>query len=285
LGEGQAMAKASRTIVGSPLTPTFLADLGAVADRWASPGSLDSPSRWMQTYRIWTCHGYRETGNQDVGFLRVRKETSLAEGTFRLRVEQVVVETDALLSRIEADIICREDELASPVKWRLSSRFFGPDNEELSDLGIAETVSVQADTLVAETPTGTRRRQIPVLLTSDWSLFEAVQRLDVGQARKWEVNLLEGLSILKPGQQISYRGLCQEKLGAETMPLHCFQQSGHGVLPTEFWLNRDHRLLAVVSMNKAYILDDQAENVIRRRQQQLQESYRRVQTRRRNPGQ
>jgi len=279
------MAKASRTIVGSPLTPALLADLGAVTDLRTSSGPFDLQSPWTQTYRIWTCHGYRETGNEDVGFLRVRKETSPAEDTFGLRVEQVVIETDALLSRIKADIVCREDKLASPVKWRLSSRFFGPDNEERADLGVAETASVQEGTLVVETPGATRRRQVPVPLTSDWSLFEAIQRLDVGAGRRWEVNLLEGLSVLKPEQQISYRGLCQEKFGAQTIPLHCFQQLGHGVLPTEYWLNRDHRLLAVVSMNKAYILDDQAEDVIRRRQRQFQDSYRKAQMRRRKPEQ
>ena len=279
------MAKANRTIVGSPLTPTLLADLGALAERWVSPDTPDSRNRWTRTYRIWTCHGYRETGNDDVGYLRVRKEPSSAEGTFRLRVEQVVVETDALRSRIEADIVCRNDELASPVKWRLSSRFFGPDNEEQGDLGLAETVSVQADTLVIETSGATRRRQVPVPLTSDWSLFEAVERLDVDTARKWEVNLLAGLSVLMPGQKISYRGLCQEKLGSRAIPLHCFRQLGHGVLPTEYWLDRDRRLLAVISMNKAYILDDQAEDAIERRQRALQESYRKAQMRRRKAGQ
>ena len=124
------MAKANRTIVGSPLTPTLLADLGAVAGQWASSDPFDPQAGWTHRYRIWTCHGYRETGNNDVGFLRVRRETSSEEGTFRLHVEQVVVETDALLSRIEADIVCRNDELASPAKWRLSSRFFGPDEKE-----------------------------------------------------------------------------------------------------------------------------------------------------------
>ena len=279
------MAKANRTIVGSPLTPALLAELGAVTDQWASLGPFDPQAGWTHRYRIWTCHGYREMGNEDVGYLRVRKEASSAKDTFRLHLEQVVVETDALLSRIEADIVCRNDELASPVKWRLSSRFFGPDNEERGDLGLAETASVQADTLVIETPGGTRRRQVPVPLTSDWSLFEAVERLDVDAGRKWEVNLLEGLSVLKPGQRISYRGLCQEKIGTRAIPLHCFGQLGHGVLPTEYWLDRDHRLVAVVAMNKAYILDDQAENVIERRQRAFQESYRKAQTRRRKAGQ
>jgi len=279
------MAKARRTIVGSPLTPTLLADLGAVADQWISSGPFDRQGSWTHRYRIWTCHGYRETGNEDVGFLRVRKETPSAEGTFRLRVEQVVVETDALLGRIEAEIVCRNDDLASPVQWRLSSRFFGPDDKERTDLGVAETVSVEAGTLTVETAGPTRRRQVPVPLTSDWSLFEAVQRLDVGAAGRWQVNLLEGLSVLKPDQQISYRGLRQEKLGARTIPLHCFQQLGHGVLPTEYWLSRDRRLLAVVSMNKAYIRDDQAEDAIGRRQRALQESYRKARMRRGKSGQ
>ncbi|MBN2129178.1 MAG: hypothetical protein JW741_06760 [Sedimentisphaerales bacterium] len=279
------MAKADRTIVGSPLTVGLLADLGAVADQWTSFGPFDPQASWTHRYRIWTCHGYRETGNQDVGFLRIRRDSSSGEGTFQLRVEQVVVETDALLSRIEAEILCRDDERASPLKWRLSSRFFGPDGEELGDLALAEAVSVQADTLVVETPGPARRRQVPVPVTSDWSLFEAIQRLDVGAGRKWEVNLLEGLSVLKPDQEISYRGLSQEKLGDQTVSLHCFQQLGQGALPTEYWLDRDRRLLAVVSMNKAYILDDQAEDAIERRQRAVQESYRKAQMRRRQPGQ
>ena len=33
-------------------------------------------------------------------------------------------------------------------------------------------------------------------------------------------------------------------------------QIGPGVLPTEYWLDENHRLLVVTSLNKAYILDD-----------------------------
>jgi hypothetical protein len=275
------MAKARRTIVGRPLTPTLLTDLGAVGRRPVSTGPFDPGSNWTQTYRIWTCHGYHESGNEDVGYLRLQKKALGERGTFTLGVEQRVVEADALVSRVEADIVCRNDAVASPVRWRLSSRFFGPDGQELTDLGARETVSVEADTLVTETSTGTRRRQVPVPLTSDWSLWEAVGRLDVRDTREREVNLLEGLGILRPKQHLSYRGVHQERFGPETMSLHCFGQWGPGVLPTTYWLDPAHRLVAVISMNKAYILDDQAEDVVRRKREELEESYRRAQTRRR----
>ena len=52
-----------------------------------------------------------------------------------------------------------------------------------------------------------------------------------------------------------------------------FAQLGTGILPTEYWLDMSHRLQLVTSMNKAYILDDQAEEVFSRDAERERESY------------
>ena len=93
-------------------------------------------------------------------------------------------------------------------------------------------------------------------------MFEAVQRLKISKETVLSFDMLEGLSLFKKSQRLSYRGLTKTKIGAEDIPLHCFVQLGSGILPCEYWLDERHRLLMVTSMNKAYILDDKAERVI-----------------------
>ncbi len=132
--------------------------------------------------------------------------------------------------------------------------------------------------MILETPAGTLRRQVGIPLTSDWSLFEAAQRWDVGEARHLLVTMLEGLQALKPEQHITYRG--GSKIGPDATRLFRFAQLGTGVLPTEYWLDMSHRLLVVTSMNKAYILDDRAEEIFARDVERERKSYRQKQSQR-----
>ena len=268
------MAK-QRTVVGLPLTPTLLKELDAFGEFPSTPEGFKPAGSWVNTYRIWTCHGFRESGNQSVGFLRIQKKVPGSGDTFDLYVEQTVLETDAMLSTTAAQITCLNNEYASPVRWRISNRFFGPRGKGLNELSTAENVSIEGQAMKIEAPTGTLRRQVGTPLTSDWSLFEAAQRWDVGEARHLLVTMLEGLRIFKPAQHITYRGFPQIELGPGGTRLYCFAQLGSGILPTEYWLDRSHRLLVVTSMNKAYILDEEAEKIFRREVEQSRKSYQR----------
>ena len=128
--------------------------------------------------------------------------------------------------------------------------------------------------MTIETPAGILRRQVATPLTSDWTLFEAAQRWTVGEADHLLVTMLEGLHALKPEQHISYRGLSQMGEGPGAIRLFRFAQLGTGILPTEYWLDMSHCLLAVTSMNKAYILDDQAETIFAQDVERARKSYR-----------
>ncbi|MHC4324102.1 MAG: hypothetical protein ACYSUX_07500 [Planctomycetota bacterium] len=55
------MAKKKRTIVGSPITPSMLVELDAVTKFSPAPGNFNPAGNWTHSYRIWTCHGYRES--------------------------------------------------------------------------------------------------------------------------------------------------------------------------------------------------------------------------------
>jgi hypothetical protein len=253
------MAKKKRTIVGSPITPSMLVELDAVTKHSPAPGDFSPAGNWVHSYRIWTCHGYRESGNENVGFLRIERIGNSDE-TFVLNVHQQVVQTDAIIHIIDGKIKCRNNKLASPVEWKLQSRFTGTDGKYISEL-----LSTNND-VAAE---GAERT------TSDFCLFEAVQRLAYDKVSSVSFDLLEGMSLSKPQHRLKYRGIYSMKMDDRDILLHCFVQLGSGILPYEYWLDDRHRLLAVTSMNKAYILDEQAEQIIGQETEEARESYQR----------
>jgi hypothetical protein len=87
-----------------------------------------------------------------------------------------------------------------------------------------------------------------------------VQRLTIKNGEEVSFNLLEGLSVLKPEQRLVYRGVYPVRFGLEEISLQWFAQVGRGVLPYDYWLDKNHRLVLAASMNKAYILDEDAES-------------------------
>ncbi|MHC4327386.1 MAG: hypothetical protein ACYSWW_04600 [Planctomycetota bacterium] len=233
------MAKQQRTIVGENLTPTLLRELGGVDKFPRTPAGFQPDGNWTNKYRIWTCHGYRESSNENVGSLRITRRVDLKK-TFILEVHQEIVQTDELTNVIEGTIKCRNDKLASPVEWKLSSRFTGPNSKIISEL------SSRNHGVATESVTST---------TSDWALFEVVQRLAFDKRNSLKFDLLEGMSLSKLRHRLFYRGTYPMKTDGQSILLHCFGQLGSGILPYEYWLDDRHRLLAVISMNKAYILD------------------------------
>jgi len=253
------MAKKQRTIVGSPLTPTLLKELDALNKLPFTPEDFKPDGNWVSTYRIWTCHGYQESGNQNVGFLRIERIGGSDE-TFVLNVRQEVVQTDAITHIIDGKIKCSNNQLASPVEWKLKSEFIGADGKYISELRSGDN-SIATER--AERTTG------------DWCLFEVVQRLALDAQISFSFDLLEGMSLKKPDHRLSYRGVTLLKADGIDIPLHCFVQLGSGILPNEYWLDSRRRLLFVTSMNKAYILDGQAEQIIGREVEESRKSYQR----------
>ena len=255
------MAKKKRTIVGSPLTPTLLKELGAINKLPSTPDDFNPDGNWVNTYRIWTCHGYRESGNDNVGFLRIERIDDSGKA-FMLKVYQQVVQDDALINIIDGTIKCRNNQLASPTEWELSSQVEGPDGKIISVL------SSHNHGVATESVTST---------AVDWCLFEAVQRLVFDKQSSFRFDLLEGMYLSKLRHRLFYRGVTPLKMNGRDISLHCFVQTGSGILPYEYWLNDRHRLLAVISMNKVYILDDKAEQIIKRETEKARESYQRKQ--------
>ena len=93
-------------------------------------------------------------------------------------------------------------------------------------------------------------------LSSDWSLFDAVQRLPFAPIEA-QFDLLEHMTVLKPAQILRYRKDLAVQL-AGGPKLACFTRHGYATVPQEYWLDEQHRLVLVVAYNMAYLLNQDA---------------------------
>ena len=278
---GTKPASAGRKVVGSPLSPRLLFDMDAYQDLPAAEPGFDPGGAWTHTYTIWTCHGYRASGNKVVGSLRVTRTPGPPP---TLAVEQAIANDQGNLHRIEATVACAGDRLSSPLHWQLESIYTGPDGTVVADLCTNESVRHTAGGLALTTGERTVQRTVPTPATADWCLFDAVQRLPFAAASDLTFCMLEGLSLRKDGQRLAYRGAQEVAIGGRTRTLHRFRQLGHGVLPYDYWLDDAHRLLMVITHSRAYILDPAAPEKVARVMKGQTSSYQRERARRGKEG-
>lgn len=252
------MARRNRTRIGSPLTPAILEQIEVLGEFPAAAKDFKPDGDWTQTYRIWGCHGYRKSGNYNTGFLKLGRNKR-DDKTFTLKVQQQLVNEEGILNIVQAELWCRKDQISSPVQWDFSSRFIDALGKDVPELKVTEKARIRENTLGIKSGEQNFKRRAPQPLSCNWSVFEAVQRLAFEKGTAVSFNLLEDLSVLKLGHKLSYRGVYPLKKGDKQISLQWFQELGNGVLPYEYWLDDGHRVLIVASLNKVYILDDNAE--------------------------
>jgi hypothetical protein len=216
-------------ILGVPLSPEVLRRIGALKNVPPLPDGFRPDGDWTLSYRIFGCHGYVDQSNETVGVLRIRRA---AGDPFRLQVHQDIRHNNGG-ETLDIEMTCRPNPIASPLSWTLTGKRFDEDGKELPEL--------------ATTQKQTNR---PASLTSDFSLFEAVQRLPFNNAAPIAFDLMEGMNLRRTGHRLYYGGERR------------FHHIGQGMLPYQYWLDEHHRLLLAVMQWRAYILDPAAENPV-----------------------
>jgi len=241
--------------VGYPLTPELLKQMNAFTDFPATPEDFSPTGNWVNLYKVWTCHGYLDDGNETNGFLRIERLSGAQPGDpFKLIIDQEIVDDEGIINVIHAELECMNDQLATLIKWDISSRFTENEQPLLPDCDIVETCVKNGAQLEIQRGEKTLSAEGADNLTADWCVFELVQRLAFQAAPPLTFATLEGLSLLKKEQALSYCGADSIDLSGVTKPLYCFQQIGSGVLPYEYWLDENHRLMTAITMSRAYVL-------------------------------
>jgi len=251
------VSKKKRSIVGYPLTPSVLDDL----DAWGSMSSshFSSIGHWTNVYRIWACHGYRESGNEDRGILKIERSPSSADNTFTLKVTQKIHNDSDLLHVLDAQIVCRNDTLATPVQWQTQSKFYDPMGVLIRDLETEESGRIRGNIVEIATNGKTRQFESSRPLTGDWCLLEAVQRMPWKSDVSITMDILKEMTLLQKDHHIIYHSKEAFTIGGKSIDLYHFQQVGRGILPYDYWLDSHHRLQVFVTLSIAYIRDERAE--------------------------
>ena len=193
--------------------------------------NFDPNGAWTHEYQIGApVFAGVDFQHAPVGKLTLEREPG-SGGAFELRVRsQVKLESSSIghVARLESIA----DELATPRAWQ-----------------VEETITGYGDaTVLAATSAGGERPGT----TSNWSLFEAVQRL--GEAEPSEFTLLEDLRSRKHPQRLVSAGDLAFSLGGDELRLRGKRLIGAGNLPWHFWVDENGRLLFVLSPLKTYVL-------------------------------
>ncbi len=248
----------AKKIVGRPLTPEILEEIEAL-NPFPEPDPQFSPdgNRTM-LYRIWLNHGYYGLLNLNAGFLRIERKTGSALDRFTLIIERQSVNWEGIVNSIQAEIQCNNDAISTPVSWTYTSRFTDTGGTVVPELSVNHNAHFENMTLIQEINGSEFTRYTGTAMTCDWCLFDAVQRLPFDSSVYSEFDVLEGLTVLKKNNSLSYRSKHTDSFKRLNIPLFSFVRMGDGVLPYEYWLDRYHRLLMAISGDRVYILDDKA---------------------------
>ena len=247
-----------RQIVKRPLSPRVLEDIGIIGEFAPAPESFSPQGDWSQSYHIWLCHGFYGLLNIEGGYLRIERHSNKGN-EFTLSVVQKYVNWDGIVETVTAEIKCKNDELSSPSRWEISREFRDAGNNVIPHLSLRQSGYIEGNTAILDIQGIRSKKTAARRLTSDWCIFDMVQRLPSDAQKTLEFDMFESLSVLKPDQTIRRMDSHSDRPGFYSGTLTRFVQTGRGVLPWEYWLDSKKMLVLATSGNRAYILDDEAE--------------------------
>ncbi|MHC5035147.1 MAG: hypothetical protein ACYTFZ_08935 [Planctomycetota bacterium] len=221
-------------------------------------GEFDPTGEWEHTYDVLPIYGsYSKSSEEHKGELCLKRQP-LPDGGFRLSVESVVKFIDwghhpTKTQRTTAEIRCAADALATPLQWQLESAAIGAEGKPHALSKMKESGALRDGTVELSVPGGTRAIKVAEGMTSNWTLFDAVQRLSGGAPPAGGFDMLEDLRLLRVGQALRLDGAVEVRMGGQAAGLHGYRQIGEGILPIHYWLDDQERLLFALGGVRAYV--------------------------------
>ena len=235
-----------------PLSLDALKEYKALEGFEAPEGNFDPNGAWDHLYRLWLVanpwHQYR-------GFFQIARSAP-ADGAVELRVNRsILLSQHPAFHNTEIQMTCAADTLCTPRSWELSAETLDIHGKPFDASRVEESASVNGGTITAKRNGRGLTRAIPTPFTSDFSLLDAVQRLPKADTKPLQFALLQDMDKIKEGQSLTYREKVDFEIGGKTLPLHCYQQIGRGLLPYRYYVDEQGRLLFAFSAVRAYIYD------------------------------
>ena len=232
-----------------PLTLDALKEYGALERMAAPTGPFDPNGAWEHVYQIWLVQSW----NNEAGHMRL-KRTVGDDGSVTLEVDQTIIQSAGTQHVTRATIKCANDALARPVSWHISSTILGVDREPIADTVVEESATVADGQVRIASNAGALVRDVPAPFTCNWSLIDAVQRLPGKATQPLRFTLLEDLDLVKPEHTLSYRRAVEFDLNGRPLRLDVYDHLGRGMLPEQFLVDEQHRVVFAISGIRAYLL-------------------------------
>ena len=182
--------------------------------------------------------------NSVVGHVVIKRRLTNDGVVYKVAQQMRIGGVDNLL---DAEITCNADDLNSLRTWTLHSYEIGPRGEadplsELTEEGSREggKISVDSDSYrYSYSPNN------PVV--TQWTMLDfLIRKATPGLIVKFD--LLQDLSLFKPNQSLVYDGRTLVPLkNAREVTLETYAQTGEGILPTHYLLDRQGRPQLITS--------------------------------------
>ncbi|MHB9036431.1 MAG: hypothetical protein ACYC64_07170 [Armatimonadota bacterium] len=223
--------------------------------------TFDPCSAWENNYSLWfvipgTPPAAGSTG-KGAGMLRIRRGLTNA-GEFALDIISTTTALENNKSHKKIiNITCDNNLLSTPKRWSLRSCIYYADGQPAKHTDVSISGKVASNVIIRNSAKE-RKLKAPKYFTSDWSLFDAIQRLSFVVGLPISFDMFEDMDILKSDQKLVYTHSVEINAGRQVIRLHGFEQIGCGILPHYYWLDDQHRLIAAMKGTCAYLLDTSA---------------------------
>jgi len=229
-------------------------------ERFTPPAAdFDPRGAWKQSYAI---RLFAEDSGT-LGFLELERRPA-ADGAV-LTVATKLAHVNGLQEQ-NAKLQCAADALGSLRSIQLESVSSGLDGQLVAATKLAIGGQVRGGSIEWTRAGRKRSAPAPPPLVANWALFDAVQRLAPDLNKSFEFTLLDDGDLIKPAQRLVYVGQTTvQAAGGASLSLHCWEQTGYGVLPIHYWVDGKGRLLFAIAGQKAFLYDPEARNNARGR--------------------
>jgi len=207
---------------------------------------------WEHTYDIWPGSIW-QVGNVPPGTLKIKREFSNEDNVTILEVKSESPLFHGEKQCVSATINCASDRFCTLKSWKIESVIFNAKNEKVADFATEESGEAM-DGLVKLTSVHGKEKQFKLspLLTSNWSIIDALQRFPLADVPSEEFGMFEDLRLYRAKQTLTAEGSTSINLGGKKTQLFGFRQIGEGILPIDYWLDNQHRLLLAIGNVRIY---------------------------------
>jgi len=213
---------------------------------------FDPNGTWKNSYKVLTLTGQ----SWPIGKLTIERILTKNDQTVLIVSYQLFLK-DGYKQNITSRIRCLTDSLATPLTWKFESEILSPAKKTIDCTRLEKQGEARNGILKITTSNGSSRTPLSKAYTSNWALFDAIQRLPRQSTVPINFTLLDHFDQPKHNQVLSFRKESIIEFKGDSFKLYAYQQIGNGITPIIYWTNRYGRLLFVISGIEGYVIENE----------------------------